>query len=352
MSIKATNISRQRDYTIDALRGIAIFIMFAANAGAYGLAEPHPFWFRVYGSLAAPLFITLTGMMVHHSILKKNCSAGYFLLRALMVLTVAVAVDVLIWRIMPFTTVDVLYLIALSAPVIYLLRKLNLITRFIVALGAFSLPPLLQHYFGYTSHPAEYDLGGNITTEASGSTSIFYHWLVDGWFPLFPWIGFAVFGSALAELRWREEIKRFSSWAFLAAGVAVFASGIILWMIFPATLITRGGYSELFYPPTITYSLCAAGAVLLLFFIADRTSSWSFYAPFQLLGESSLLMYVLHLAVIAYIIDPFIGAQPVAVFTIIYVVLSAALTGVAMVVRFYKKQEKQVPYAVKFLLGG
>lgn len=46
-----------RDKTIDILRGLAIFTMIAANISPYVLIEPHPFWFRLYGSFAAPLFI-------------------------------------------------------------------------------------------------------------------------------------------------------------------------------------------------------------------------------------------------------------------------------------------------------
>ncbi len=45
-----------RDKKIDILRGLAIFTMIAANISPYVLIEPHPFWFRLYGSFAAPLF--------------------------------------------------------------------------------------------------------------------------------------------------------------------------------------------------------------------------------------------------------------------------------------------------------
>ena len=50
-----------RDKTIDILRGLAIFTMIAANISPYVLIEPHPFWFRLYGSFAAPLFILISG---------------------------------------------------------------------------------------------------------------------------------------------------------------------------------------------------------------------------------------------------------------------------------------------------
>ena len=53
-----------RDSTVDALRGLAIATMVAANLASLVLPEPHPFWFRLYGSFAAPTFILLSGMMV------------------------------------------------------------------------------------------------------------------------------------------------------------------------------------------------------------------------------------------------------------------------------------------------
>src|SRR3954467_15585140 len=52
---------------VDLLRGLAIASMVAANAGAQVLRAPHPLAFRLLGSLAAPTFVTLAGMMVAHA---------------------------------------------------------------------------------------------------------------------------------------------------------------------------------------------------------------------------------------------------------------------------------------------
>ena len=46
---------------IDLLRGLAIVMMVAANAAAVILRGPHPFGFRLFGSFAAPIFVTLAG---------------------------------------------------------------------------------------------------------------------------------------------------------------------------------------------------------------------------------------------------------------------------------------------------
>ncbi|MBI4356841.1 MAG: DUF1624 domain-containing protein [Gammaproteobacteria bacterium] len=67
-----------RDDHIDILRGIAIFTMVAANWAALILAEPHPFWLRAYGSIAAPLFVFIAGMMVALTEKKHHRTFKYF----------------------------------------------------------------------------------------------------------------------------------------------------------------------------------------------------------------------------------------------------------------------------------
>ena len=94
-----------RLFYIDVVRGLAIFIMLLANAAPYLLEEPYPFWFRLMSSLAAPVFVSLTGFMLG----KRSDSLTFrkTLLRGLLILTTAVAIDILIWDTLPFATFDV-----------------------------------------------------------------------------------------------------------------------------------------------------------------------------------------------------------------------------------------------------
>ena len=55
------SVSGDRDATIDALRGMGVFTMAAANLAAETLRLPHPFWLRLYGSYAAPTFLLIIG---------------------------------------------------------------------------------------------------------------------------------------------------------------------------------------------------------------------------------------------------------------------------------------------------
>ena len=87
-----------RDHVIDVLRGLAIFTMVAANMAASVLAPPHPFWFRLYGSFAAPLFIFISGMMIAIVAAKRAHGLKYYFARGVMVILCGVFVDVFIWR--------------------------------------------------------------------------------------------------------------------------------------------------------------------------------------------------------------------------------------------------------------
>ena len=61
-----------RDLSVDLLRGLAIAVMVAANLVPFLLVPPAPFWLRVIASVAAPLFIFLSGMMVALSFRMKK----------------------------------------------------------------------------------------------------------------------------------------------------------------------------------------------------------------------------------------------------------------------------------------
>lgn len=49
--------------------------------GAEVLALPHPLWVRIWGSLAAPIFVTLTGVLVAQTRQQKGYSLSHYLVR-------------------------------------------------------------------------------------------------------------------------------------------------------------------------------------------------------------------------------------------------------------------------------
>lgn len=341
----------KRDISVDVVRGLAILTMVAANIAALILAEPHPFWFRLYGTFAAPLFIMMSGMMVVHTTRSKSRSFSYYAVRGGMVMIMGALVDMLIWKDWPFLNIDVLYLIGLSLPIAYLCSRLPLAAHWAVAALILAVTPLLQNVLGYADAPIEITVWGEVY-RAENHVSILNHWLVDGWFPIFPWTAFAVFGSAFGRLRSRETLPVRMGTARGAAFVTgVLPVGAILWWQWPGDLLTRDGYSELFYPVTMGYAVTAVGVALLAFMAVDFNPGLRVYAPLQALGEASLFMYVIHLAIGEYILSPLLGTIALPRFLVVYTILMAVLIGLAYGLRKVRAVWKPRPFLVKFLIG-
>jgi uncharacterized membrane protein len=347
------SLIQKRDTSVDTLRGIAIVTMIAANLSATFLVQPHPLWIRLYGSFAAPLFILISGMMVEYTAKAKGYGLRHFAGRGLMIIAVAVLVDVLVWRIYPFTTMDILYLIGISTPIAYLCGRLKPSARWIIIACTFLATPILQLLLGYTDYPSEFTLLGQPTLIVLNQTSILNHWLVDGWFPIFPWLGFSLLGTALAGNRWGSDSKqKITDIGTTLAGLGAVGSGALIWWLYPGSLLVRAGYSELFYPPTLGYLLTSAGLVILLFGLVDKTSSSRGYVPLRTLGRVSLFIYILHLVLIEYLFGLFFQPSDLGGFLFVYVATLIIMMIVSFLLEALKARRKFDSYLARFLLGG
>ncbi|MFX0203773.1 MAG: heparan-alpha-glucosaminide N-acetyltransferase domain-containing protein [Candidatus Hodarchaeota archaeon] len=344
---------QNRDVTIDILRGLAVFTMVAANAAAEVLAQPHPLWFRFYGSFAAPLFIIISGMMVNFTTKAKGHRLKHFLTRGIVTVILGAIVDLFIWRIYPFMTIDVLYLIGISLPLAYLFMNCNALSRWIIVICIFISTPFIQKFLGYADYPTEVDLFREQTLAVANQFGIFRHWLVDGWFPIFPWLGFSLLGVNLPYLRWRSEsYTAIGRTVVFLISVGLLVLGAIIWTAYPGQLLVREGCSELFYPATIGYVISSIGLILILFYIVDWSSSVIIYNPLKALGRSSLVMYVLHLALVVYIICPIWSEEDFQTFWLVYVLLILLLISTAYALSLSKTRWRDRPYMIRILLGG
>ncbi len=310
------------------------------------LAEPYPFWFRYYCSFAAPLFIFVAGMMVAFTAETKGHSLKYFLIRGSMIVAVGIFIDVFIWKTYPFVSFDALYLIGISVPLSYLFLRLHGLFRWFIIIFIFLSTPVLQKILGYSAYPDN----GQLKT-------IFRHWVIDGYFPLFPWLGFCLLGSGLKKNHWRAAfgVNPAPRWCgikvIFLSGLAIFIFGSIIWRLCPIELLTREGYGELFYPATLGYLISAIGLIFLVFSIIDLRPS-AIYRPFQALGESSLFIYVLHLFLIEYVLTRIWPKEDFQIFFIIYIVLLFFLISMAYVLRRLKAKWKDRPFIINFLFGS
>jgi uncharacterized membrane protein len=342
-----------RIVAVDILRGIAIFVMIPANMAASIYAEPHAFWFRVISSFAAPMFVTIAGMM---TVAGKSASGNtwkHYLERGGLLLAVAAMIDVVIWKVIPFHSFDVLYLIGIACPITYFFVRVGRGWQLGIVAAIFVLTPILQWKFGYTNVPAETYLWGSHAgqheTVAANPTGTIQHLFIDGYFPIFPWLGMSLTGAVIAALFFDSRANHRQ---LGLATVALLVVGIAVWLFDPGQQYVRDDYSELFYPPTIGFVLTSLGVLLALLFATHWTSHWRIYVPFRWLGECALLMYILHLAIIAYFLEPSFDDLNLAEFMIVNFLTVLVLLGIAAAVHYWKFTWTRRPYVLRFLLGG
>ncbi|MFA4835488.1 MAG: heparan-alpha-glucosaminide N-acetyltransferase domain-containing protein [Dehalococcoidia bacterium] len=285
---------------LDALRGLAIAAMIVANLQSVALDTYHPVALRIIGSIAAPLFILLSGFMV--SVTSTRHSFRYYLLnRGAWIIGVGMLVDITVWQIYPAMSCEVLYLIGVSVPVAYLASKLRSGYRIALIAAIIGLSPVLRHLFGYTYFPGEFYLAGGKVMEVQGQTGILNHWFVDGWFPLFPWLAFSLVGVEIGQWFKKTERGEFDL-RLILSGLLLTQIGVLSYFFaYPETFI-RSIWSEFFYPPTVQYVALALGVsiLLLLLFLSMPRRGLSLFGPLRTMGRVSLGLYFTHLCLIVY----------------------------------------------------
>lgn len=317
MSQPGVTAPRARSHAVDALRGAAIVSMFAANLAGPCLSPPHPLWLRAYGSFAAPTFVFLAGMMT--SLGRRRAPLGHLLKRSLWLVGLAVAIDLLCWGVDPFETFDVLYLLGLALPLVGLTARLELWLQALLAALVLLATPWLRQRLGY---------GPLLPDHLAYPWPAWRRLLVDGWFPIFPWLGVALLGGVFGRLDpLRPERKRW----LLPVGSLLSLAGALAWLLSPPHLVTRLGYSELFYPPSGPYLAIALGAVLLLLRGFDALERRFALGWLVLLGRSSLLLYVSHVALIALVLDEWFAGQSLPAYLTLYGSMALGLAALAWV---------------------
>jgi uncharacterized membrane protein len=315
MSAPNLPAAQQRSHAIDALRGAAIVTMFAANLAGPCLRPPHPMWLRIYGSFAAPTFVLLAGMMTSMS--SRPAPLNRLLKRSALLLLLAAGIDLLCWGIDPFETFDVLYLLGLALPIAGLCSRLELRSHFLIASTVVLVTPWIHRVVGY---------GPLLPDHLAYPWPAWRRLLVDGWFPVFPWLGLALFGSVLGRLNPLSAQRR----PFLVPlGAVLVALGALGWWWAPPAIVTRAGYSELFYPPSPQYLAVALGAVLLVLALFDKLEQRFSLAWLVVLGRSSLMMYVIHVALIAFVLDEWFQGQTLPAFLTLYGLMAIGLWSLA-----------------------
>jgi uncharacterized membrane protein len=330
----APYIARHRLHVVDELRGLAIFIMAAANMMFLLNVSEVPYLLRWFFSLAAPIFVALSGLMVAWSIYGKNYQRRKLLRRAAFLLFCGFAVDVFVWRIIPFTTVDVLYLIACGVAVSTLLARFSSYGVLVLAGIMLGMGEILREMLGYLADPVERDLTWPLNLP--DWELLRQHWLVDGWFPLFPWLGMSLFGLWLGQVLWREGVDRhapvFLHPLLLVVAPVLFATGVALEVLHPSPMLIRGnGYYEVFYPPTSSFCLITVGILILIGAGIEKIEKRVKLKALAIPGRCSLLLYIMHLIIVGQVLEFFYpaGKWPFWAWISTYLLLASLLIAVA-----------------------
>lgn len=343
---------------VDTLRGLAIILMVPANLAPY-LSEPHSMWFRILGSFAAPAFIMLSAGMI---ILRgEKHSFSYYLKRGGIVVGVGVLLDTLLWNIFPFTSFDVLYPIGLAMPLLYLLRKLEsrelLYISVILILGTY----VLQAIFGYHAEALEVYFD-DMWMPSVGR--LLQSWFIDGWFPIFPWLGYAFIGALFFRTLFAEGIG--ISHHFVTLGILLTVIGFIL-LFAPIPFIrniadgsileTRGGYSEIFYPPTFAYIFTSIGIVVLSSTMLRRMRFNPTHSVLGFYGRHSMMVYILHQVLGANVLLPIIESYGVEtidsgpIFTAANLAVLAAIAAICYGIEQIKQRRHPKSTIAQVLFG-
>ncbi|MDD1701919.1 MAG: DUF1624 domain-containing protein [Methanoregula sp.] len=347
-------IPRFRDLPVDLLRGLAIALMVGANTVPFLLSPPVPYGIRILASLAAPLFIFLSGMMVALTRNKKQYDLRYYLVRGGAVVLIGAALQVLAWGLVPFIDVDVLYLIGISLPLAYLLLGVRPWIRRAIIIAILCAAPVLGFVFGYAPLPAEIPLAQAASGLGSlDLPSLLSYWFIDGWFPVFPWLAIALLGAELGTIRWKGDgITSFVTGKFAAVGLGLVGTGIALWLLFPSPQLIRNGYVEIFYPPVPGFCLAVTGIILLLFILADLVAQNRLPDPLRAMGECSLAIYILHSVIIAWCIAPSGFHVPLPQFLLCCLVFISGMILFAYFLRHVRGSSVPRLFIVKLLIGG
>jgi uncharacterized membrane protein len=273
----------------------------------------------------------------------------YYFARGAFILFLGIFIDVVAWGILPLTTVDVLYLLGLGLPIAAaLLRSKSRVLLGVVAVILVATP-ILQEKFGYADYPNEWMLSGKL--ENAANTPVIQHWFIDGWFPLFPWLSYLIVGAVVGKWRWAKgEQWTFRDRTFVLPALGLLLIGAVLWWFDPGKMLSRHGFSELFYPPTVGFVLFSWGTVGMILLFMDMVKAPAFLT---LLGQCSMLMYVAHALVIgkAYS-DYWENKASEERFLLLYFVLMVVLIAIAWSAKWLKRRWSPMPWWSHWILGG
>lgn len=348
-----TNPLPRREKQIDTLRGIALFLMIASNMAPNLLIPEHPLFERILGSFAAPLFVILSGMMLSLSHLKRKYHFNHFFLRGFLLIGIGCLLDVILYQYNPLVSMDVLYLIGIATILVYPFLFIHPHLRLGLSLFIFFITPLIQQFAGYAPTLSIATIHFSWPNYSHFLNLAVRSWFFEGFFPLFPWMGYVLLGSVFGSFRWTtHETHYMNNLTHVLIGLFLFLIGVFIWITHPGPHYVRFGYSELFYPATYGFILTSLSAFILLAGFIDYSAEKKIYLPFQILGKSSLFIYLIHSILIELLLSKIFEPQSLPLYLLIYLLFLMSLLFAAWQIDKIRPKLRHAPFLLQFVLGA
>ena len=293
----------QRVASLDALRGVAVLLMITQHVAFWITAEPGSSWViqvtGALGGLAAPLFVTLSGIGAVLLSERHPNADRLFFVRGLLIMVFGYLMNVLTPHWFTLGSWYVLHMIGAALIMAPLLRRVPDFAMILMAAAVMVATGLLQSYLNmpfrlFNDHmAAQVQLGG-----------VLRYALVEGFFPIFPWIAFFMAGILAGRWLISARMDKLLVFGTVLVGTAVILSATY----FSGADFTRSEpwvrYFRLqssFYSALAPLSLLLMGLSLLFvaaFSALQKKISFSPSDVLVCLGRASLTLLIVHVALI------------------------------------------------------
>ncbi len=299
---------RKRLLGLDALRGIAVFLMIEQHLGVWLWKGPAPgermtdypglLVFNALGGGAAPAFVTLAGIGASLLASKREQPDKTLALRGIVVMGFGYLLSALTPSWFSWRSWFVLHLMGFGMLVTPALRRLPTSALLGLGLAVLLVTGWVQAEIGVPIFLDNPYMSGRSASSPSEWTALRIA-VAEGQFPIFPWFSFYLAG--LASGRWIAEDK--FSWIASLAGsvIAIGLLGVVLRGLIPAApgsvLWRTIKISIPFFPASPTLVALLLGLVLLGIWAVmawDRRRPMSDSNVLVTLGRASLTLLIVH----------------------------------------------------------
>jgi len=293
--------------SLDALRGLAVFLMMEQHMGVWLYATgPREavssllIGFNALGGAAAPLFVTLAGVGTSLSLRRPGRGDGLLIRRGLVVLGFGYLLSALVPSWFTIRSWFVLHMMGVAMATAPLWRRLS--TRGLIAVAALvvAATPLLQTWLNTPPWltNARMALKPPFDELAGGHLRVAF---AEGQFPIFPWLSMFLVGMAAGRLLAADDrrgVRRLAT-GTLIVGLTLAAIGQFAGP-FTAPWKRVVGLPLGFFPATSAVIVLLQAVVLWLITIAawiETRAPWERRSAMVCLGRISLTLLLVHVVV-------------------------------------------------------